>query len=199
MGAIDPVVGVFRAEHAQVFAALWRRLGEFDLVEAAMADAYLAAMAAWGSGGVPQNPTSWIATVAMSATTSVLSRRDTPVADAGSPSDDLRAVFATCCQPALAPDERVVCVARAVVGMMPGEIAALLGVSDPVIHTRLTQAKRVLRQAGRGLAPIPDEPAAHAERIELIRAAAAVFATAPGREAVEISALVDARLVTALL
>ena len=96
MAGNDPALRVFRGEHAPVFAALWRRLGEFDLVEAAMADAYLAAMASWEASGVPQNPASWIATVAMSATTSVLARRGQDPEPPGSPAEDLQAMLATC-------------------------------------------------------------------------------------------------------
>ena len=198
MGAIEPALRVFRTEHAHVFAALWRRLGEFDLVEAAMADAYLAAMAAWGSAGVPQNPTSWMATVAMSATTSVLSRRGGEPTEPGSPTDELRALFATCCQPALGPGERTVAVARAVVGLMPSEIAALLGVPDPQVNQALTQIKKVLRQPGHGLAALPTDAAPRAERVQAAEAAVAALAAAPGSDAAEVAAIARARLDAAL-
>jgi predicted RNA polymerase sigma factor len=174
--AARSAVQVFRAEHAHVFAGMWRRLGEFDLVDAAMADAYLAAQAAWPATGVPQNPATWIATVAMSATTSVLAKRGADLGDPASPADDVRALLFGVCHPRLAPEERVVCLARAVVGMVPHEIAAFLGVPEAVVTARLTAAKKTMRQPGNGLAPVADadrsarEALVHATIGELKRA-----------------------------
>jgi predicted RNA polymerase sigma factor len=188
-------VDVFRAEHAQVFAALWRRLGEFDLVDAALADAYLAAQAAWPATGVPQNPMSWMSTVAMSATTSVLAKRGGDVIDPGSPADDVRALLFGCCHPALQPDERVVCLVRAAVGMVPHEIAALLGIPEQQVNARLNAAKRTLRQPGNGFAVVPD--AQRAEREALVRAAAAELARAKGSERDSVRAVLDTRIAQA--
>jgi predicted RNA polymerase sigma factor len=194
----DPsrTIQVFRAEHAQVFAALWRRLGEFDLVDAALADAYLAATAAWPATGVPQNPMSWMSTVAMSATTSVLARRGGDVPDPGSPTDDIRALLFACCHPKLLPDERVVCLLRAAVGMVPHEIAALLAVPEATVSSRLNAAKRTLRQPGAGFALVPaaDRPA----REQLVRDAVAVVTRARGAEAAAVSSVLDARVAQAL-
>lgn len=185
-------IGVFRAEHAQVFASLWRRLGEFDLVDAALTDAYLAATAAWPAAGVPQNPATWIATVAMSATTSVLSRRSTEASDQGSPADDVRALLFGCCHPRLKAEEQVVCLARAVAGLIPSEIAALLGVPEATVTSRLNAAKSTLRKPGVGMtAPEPDQWAA---RVAGVHAAAAALRAAPGAEAAKVSALVGERI-----
>jgi predicted RNA polymerase sigma factor len=150
-------VQVFRTEHAQVFAGLWRRLGEFDLVDAAMTDAYLAAQASWPATGVPQNPSSWMATVAMSATTSVLAKRGADLGDPASPADDVRALLFGCCHPRLALEERVVCVARAVGGLVPHEIAAVLGVPEATVNARLNSAKKTMRQPGAGWGAVPAE------------------------------------------
>lgn len=175
--AARSAVQVFRTEHAQVFAGLWRRLGEFDLVDAAMADAYLAAQAAWMQTGVPQNPQSWMATVAMSATTSVLAKRGSDLAEPGTPADDVRALLFAVCHPKLQPEERVVCLARAVVGLVPHEIAAMLGVPEATVNARLTAAKRTMRQPGNGFANIPEadrsprETLVHATIAELKRQA----------------------------
>ncbi|HUQ02806.1 MAG TPA: hypothetical protein VM261_09945 [Kofleriaceae bacterium] len=191
--AARSAVQVFRTEHAQVFAGMWRRLGEFDLVDAAMADAYLAAQAAWPATGVPQNPVSWMATVAMSATTSVLAKRGADLGDPASPADDVRALLFGVCHPKLAPEERVVCLARAVVGLVPHEIAALLGVAEAVVTARLTAAKKTMRQPGNGLAPVADadrsarEALVHTTIAELKRGAR-------GDDAAVVSAVLAARV-----
>jgi predicted RNA polymerase sigma factor len=180
MGMADAArsaVQVFRTEHAHVFAGLWRRLGEFDLVDAAMADAYLAAQAAWPATGVPQNPASWMATVAMSATTSVLAKRGVDVSEPASPDDDVRGLLFGVCHPRLTAEERVVCLARAVVGLVPHEIAAMLGVPEATVTARLTAAKKTMRQPGNGFAPVADadrsarEALVHATIAELKRGA----------------------------
>jgi predicted RNA polymerase sigma factor len=195
MSEASRTVDVFRAEHAQVFAALWRRLGEFDLVDAALADAYLAAQAAWPATGVPQNPVSWMSTVAMSATTSVLAKRSSEAPDPGSPTDDVRWLLFGCCHPALQPDERVVCLLRAAVGMVPHEIAALLGIPEGTVNTRMNAAKRTLRQPGNGFAVVP--AADRAAREALVREAADQIARARGREAAAAKNVLDARIAQA--
>ena len=146
----DQALRTFRGEHAPVFAALWRRFGEFDLVDAALADAYQAAMAAWPAAGVPQNPASWMATVAMSATTNVMSRRvaGAPSTGPSTPTDDLQALILGCCHPELTVEQGAVCLARAVAGLMPFELADLLGVHEATITGRLDAAKTIMRRAG---------------------------------------------------
>jgi len=194
--AARSAVQVFRTEHAQVFAGLWRRLGEFDLVDAALADAYLAAQASWPATGVPQNPTSWMATVAMSATTSVLAKRGSDLADPGTPADDVRALLFGVCHPRLAAEERVVCVARAVVGLVPHEIAALLDLPETTVNARLTSAKKTLRQPGSGLGPVAD--ADRSAREALVHAAIAdLKRSARGDDVAGVSAILAARVAQA--
>ena len=146
----DQALRTFRAEHAPVFAALWRRFGEFDLVDAALADAYQAAMAAWPAAGVPQNPASWMATVAMSATTNVMSRRTVGAPSPGpsTPTDDLQALILGCCHPDLSLEQGVVCLARAVAGLMPFELSDLLELPEQVVTNRLDAAKTIMRRGG---------------------------------------------------
>jgi|GEM_PF-2675264 len=177
----------FREEHAQVFAMLWRRLGEFDLVDASLADAYYAALASW-EGGVPHNPATWMATVALSATTGVVSRRGD--AEPASPIDDLRVLLWTCCHPRLAADQRVVCLGRAGAGLMPAELAALLGVPEAVVNARLTTAKQLLR-AGAARATV--DQAERPFRSGLVRAAIATIRAAPGDDADEVATLLEQR------
>lgn len=192
MSDASRAIQVFRAEHAQVFAALWRRLGEFDLVDAALADAYLAATASWPATGVPQNPMSWMSTVAMSATTSVLAKRGPELVDPGSPADDIRALLYGCAHPRLTAEERVVCTVRAAVGLVQHEIAALLGLPEATVNARLTSAKRTMRQPGAGLGPVaPEERAA---REALVRDTFASIAAAKGSEAAAVTSVLATRI-----
>ena len=177
----------FREEHAQVFAMLWRRLGEYDLVDASLADAYLAATASWPDG-IPHNPSTWMATVALSATTGVSSRRSD--VEPASPKDDLRALLWSCCHPALSVDQRVVCLARAAAGLVPAELAALLGVAERDIHARLTWAKQLLRTSAAGASVTADD---RADRTAVVAATIATIRAAPGAEADEVAGLLADR------
>ncbi|MBP8808844.1 MAG: hypothetical protein KBG48_24505 [Kofleriaceae bacterium] len=167
----------FREEHAGVFALLWRRLGEFDLVDVALADAYLAATAAWGDG-IPHNPATWMATVALSVTTGVVARR--PEVAPASPQDDLRTLFASCSHPGLTDDQRALLLTRAAAGLMLFELAELWASPEAELRRRLEGAKLGLRKLGGRAAATTDELAARAA------ASAEVIAhirRAPGAEA----------------
>ena len=190
----DQALRTFRAEHAPVFAALWRRFGEFDLVDAALADAYQAAMAAWPAAGAPQNPASWMATVAMSATTNVMSRRTAGAPSSGpsTPVDDLQALILGCCHPDLDPDQAVVCLGRAVVGLMAFELADLLGWPEAVVTSRLDGAKTIMRRGG-FRADVGDA-AERARRVAQARTIAARFRARPAADAAEVADLIDARI-----
>lgn len=181
----------FREEHAGVFATLWRRMGEFDLVDVSLADAYLAAIAAWPDG-IPANPATWMATVAMSATTGVVSRR--PEAEPATPEDDLRGLLWACAHPGLTDEQRALLTVRAVAGLMPAEIAALLRAPEAEIKKRLDGAKTGLRKLG-GRAPVA--AGAEAERTALVRATVAAIKAAPGAEAAAVGALLDERVARA--
>ena len=177
----------FREEHAGVFALLWRRLGEFDLVDVALADAYLAATAAWGDG-IPHNPATWMATVALSVTTGVISRR-AEVAPA-SPLDDLRALLGSCAHPGLTEEQRALLLARAAGGLMPFELAELWATPEAELRRRLDGAKLGLRKLGgrTALAPTADlTPHATACAVAI-----AQIGAAPGAEAAAVAALLTA-------
>ena len=190
----DQALETFRAEHAPVFAALWRRFGEFDLVDAALADAYQAAMAAWPAAGVPQNPASWMATVAMSATTNVMARRaaGAPSPGPSTPVDDLQALVLGCCHPDLTTEQCAVCLGRAVAGLMPFELSDLLAVPEQVVNGRLDSAKTIMRRGG-FRADVGDD-AGRATRVARARAIVATIRAARAPAAAAIADLIDQRI-----
>ncbi len=193
----DQALRTFRAEHAPVFAALWRRFGEFDLVDSALADAYQAAMAAWPAAGVPQNPASWMATVAMSATTNVMSRRraGTPSSGPSTPIDDLQALVLGCCHPDLGLGPGLICLLRAVAGLMPFELADLLAQPEAAITSQLDAAKTLMRRGG-FRADIGDD-GERATRVARAHQHIALVRALPAADAAAIADLLLARLTAA--
>jgi RNA polymerase sigma-70 factor, ECF subfamily len=146
-------------------------LGDFDLAEEAVQEAFVVALEVWPDRGVPVNPAAWIVTTArnraidrlrrrrrLAEKTEVL-RRDaeieaelaaiepqadddvSPIAD-----DRLRLIF-TCCHPALAMDARVALTLRTLGGLTTPEIARAFLVPEPTLAQRLVRAKRKIRDA----------------------------------------------------
>jgi RNA polymerase sigma-70 factor (ECF subfamily) len=170
----DVVARVFREEHGRVVATLIRVLGDFDLAEEAVADAYVTALERWPAGGVPDNPGAWITTTARNRAVDRIRRarrfdelapglaRDAAF-DAGArdgallaaaeddmapiPDDQLRLVF-TCCHPALAPEAAVALTLRTLGGLTTPEIARAFLVPEATLAQRLVRAKRKIREAG---------------------------------------------------
>jgi hypothetical protein len=118
----------------------------------------------------------------------VVSRR--PEAEPATPHDDLRGLLWACAHPGLTEEQRVLLTARAVAGLMPSEIAALLGLPEAEIKKRLDGAKTGLRKLGGRAAVAAD---AEAERTALVAAAVAAIKAAPGAEAAAVGALLDER------
>lgn len=194
----EQALRTFRGEHAPVFAALWRRLGEFDVVDAALADAYQAAMAAWPAAGVPQNPASWMATVAMSATTSVMSRRTTaaPPSAPSTPQGDLQALVLGCCHSELSAEQSLLCLLRAVAGLMPFELSNFLGRPEPAVIRALDEAKSLMRQRA-GFRADAGDADEQARRLARARAIVDTVRAAGAADAGEVADLLDARLAAA--
>jgi RNA polymerase sigma-70 factor (ECF subfamily) len=176
---IDPhavVDRLFREEQGRAVATLIRVLGDFDLAEEAVQEAFVTALEVWPARGVPDNPGAWITTTARNRAIDRLRRRKLlaekeqllkrqtaideelaaadPVAvidaeDGMSPiSDDrLRLIF-TCCHPALAMDARVALTLRTLGGLSTPEIARAFLVPEPTLAQRLVRAKRKIRDAG---------------------------------------------------
>jgi RNA polymerase sigma-70 factor, ECF subfamily len=164
----DAVARAFREERAIVLATLIRQVGDFQLAEDAVQDAFEAAVTVWRRDGVPTNPGAWITTAARRRAIDRL-RRNRSVADRAErlaeltrldaqheePSmddesaivdDRLRLVF-TCCHPALEMPARVALTLRALGGMTTGEIARAFLVAEPTMGKRIVRAKRKIADA----------------------------------------------------
>lgn len=163
----DTVEAVYRTESRRVLATLIRLVGDFDLAEEALHDAFAAALAQWPSEGVPENPRAWLVSTGRFKAIDKL-RRDArfealdaaaaqvealadesaaPDAEPGSIADDrLRLIF-TCCHPALAPDAQVALTLREVCGLTTEEIASAFLTRAPTIAQRIVRAKNKIREA----------------------------------------------------
>jgi RNA polymerase sigma-70 factor (ECF subfamily) len=162
---------LFREEQSRAVATLIRVLGDFDLAEEAVQDAFIAALETWPARGVPDNPGAWITTTARNRAIDRLRRRTRlsekletlgreatesalrsidpePAEEAMHIADDrLRLIF-TCCHPALAMDARVALTLRTLGGLTTPEIARAFLLPEPTLAQRLVRAKRKIRAAG---------------------------------------------------
>jgi len=158
----EKVEAIYRAESRRVFATLVRLLGDFDLAEEALSDAFRAALEQWPSEGLPANPRAWLVSTGRFKAIDAIRRRsrfdpleeehagslaaeDAP--DAEHIADDrLRLVF-TCCHPALAHDAQVALTLREVCGLTTEEIARAFLTPAPTLAQRIVRAKGKIRDA----------------------------------------------------
>jgi RNA polymerase sigma-70 factor, ECF subfamily len=158
---------IYRFDSRRVLATLIRLLGDFDLAEEAMHDAFAAALEAWAGSGVPANPRAWLVSTGRFKAIDRLRRRarfDAAVAamaneieasvppdvddeGAGLEDDRLRLIF-TCCHPALAADARIALTLREVCGLETEQIAHAFLTSPPTLAQRIVRAKTKIRDAG---------------------------------------------------
>jgi len=153
----------YRAESRRVLATLIRLLGDFDLAEEALHEAFVAAVEQWPVEGVPENPRAWLVSAGRFKAIDRLRRRakhevaleEEDVASIAAPEaadtegvedDRLRLIF-TCCHPALAPEAQVALTLREVCGLTTEEIARAHLVPAPTVAQRIVRAKAKIRDA----------------------------------------------------
>ena len=160
------VEDVYRTESRRVLATLIRLLGDFDLAEEALHDAFIAAAEQWPRDGMPKNPVAWLVSAGRFKAIDRLRRRarfgaveaeiareledameepatfsEEEIAD-----DRLRLIF-TCCHPALPSDAQVALTLREVCGLTTEEIASAFLIAAPTIAQRIVRAKAKIREA----------------------------------------------------
>jgi RNA polymerase sigma-70 factor (ECF subfamily) len=158
------VAAIYRAESRRVFATLVRLLGDFDLAEEGVHDAFRAALEQWPAEGLPANPRAWLVSAGRFKAIDAIRRRarfdaleeehaetlaaEAPEREADEIEDDrLRLIF-TCCHPALAADAQVALTLREVCGLTTEEIARAFLSSPPALAQRIVRAKAKIRDAG---------------------------------------------------
>ena len=160
----DEIAAQFRLEYGRCVATLVRFLGDIDLAEEAVQDAFTVAVERWPRSGLPPNPGAWITTTARNRGIDQLRREssrqdrhvqaaalygpaDTP-GESGPVSDDrLRLIF-TCCHPALARTAQVALTLRLLGGLETPQIARSFLVPEPTMAQRIVRAKKKIKAAG---------------------------------------------------
>ena len=162
----EKVDAVYRLESRRIFATLIRLLGDFELAEDALHDAFSAALERWPKEGVPANPRAWLVSAGRFRAIDAMRRRarfdasqaaiaeqlgaearDTATFEDESIEDDrLRLIF-TCCHPALPPDARVALTLREVCGLTTEEIAHAFLTVPSTLAQRIVRAKAKIHDA----------------------------------------------------
>ena len=161
----ETVDAVYRTESRRILATLIRLLGDFDLAEEALHDAFKAALEQWPRDGLPTNPRAWLVSAGRFKAIDRIRRQrrfdpldeavdrldlageDPAEWDDESIEDDrLRLIF-TCCHPALAPEAQVALTLREVCGLTTEEIAHAFLTRPPTLAQRIVRAKAKIRQA----------------------------------------------------
>jgi RNA polymerase sigma-70 factor, ECF subfamily len=164
--ARNTVDAVYRSDSRRVLATLIRLLGDFDIAEEALHDAFRAALEQWPRDGVPANPRAWLVSTGRFKAIDAIRRRtrfeplpddidrrlvavtDDAAAwnDESIKDDRLRLIF-TCCHPALSSDAQVAMTLREVCGLTTEEVARAFLSSPPTVAQRIVRAKAKIRNA----------------------------------------------------
>jgi RNA polymerase sigma-70 factor (ECF subfamily) len=162
----EAVDAVYRSDSRRVLATLIRLLGDFDLAEEALHDAFTAAVEQWPRDGMPANPRAWLVSAGRFKAIDAMRRRarfdaslvelaeqlDSDTSDLAEGNDEgvdddrLRLIF-TCCHPALPPDAQVAMALREVCGLTTEEIARAFLTAPPTVAQRIVRAKAKIRDA----------------------------------------------------
>src|SRR5438477_5063568 len=157
---------VYRAESGRILATLIRLLGDFDLAEDALHDAFAVALERWPKEGAPANPRAWLISTGRFKAIDAMRRRtrfdasqekiaeqvETAFSASASPDDEsveddqLRLIF-ICCHPALPPEARTALTLREVCGLTTEEIARAFLTAAPTVAQRIVRAKAKIRDA----------------------------------------------------
>ncbi len=157
---------IYSSDSRRILATLIRLLGDFDLAEEALHDAFSAAMEQWPREGVPANPRAWLVSTGRFKAIDGMRRRarfdasvvnlakqlessasDPEERDDESVADDRMRLIFTCCHPALPPDAQVAMTLREVCGLTTDEIARAFLTRLPTVAQRIVRAKAKIRDA----------------------------------------------------
>lgn len=184
-GLGETVASIYRAESRRVLATLIRLLGDFELAEESMQEAFRAALEQWPREGVPARPHAWLISVGRFKAIDRLRKNarfthldesaieeravaaapEVPEPADGVPDDRLRLIF-TCCHPSLALDARIALTLRELCGLTTEEIAAAFLMRTPALAQRIVRAKAKIREAKIPYqVPAADELAARLEAV----------------------------------
>jgi RNA polymerase sigma-70 factor (ECF subfamily) len=164
--AAEQIDLLYRTESRRVFATLVRLLGDFELAEEALHDAFASAIEQWPRDGVPDNPRAWLVSAGRFKAIDTIRRRArfnasladlaeqldaktrniSPTESEDMEDDRLRLIF-TCCHPALSPEAQVALTLREVCGLTTEEIASAFLTAPPTLAQRIVRAKSKIRDA----------------------------------------------------
>lgn len=157
---------IFRDEAGRALATLIRLVGDFDLAEDALQDAFAVALERWAAGEVPDNPRAWLVNVGRNKAIDRVRRQaafrgkqqallldlelnaDTPAEPPAMLDDDMLRLIFTCCHPAFATEVQVALTLRTVCGLSIAQVARAFLVSEDAMAQRLVRAKQKIRLAG---------------------------------------------------